>query len=79
MKMAKKNQSLIHDLPVFGLNTIRQLDACKIKFVCLHAINCKLAESLIEIESALLISGINLLMREKRLCQNIGTLSCKSR
>ena len=60
MKMAKKNQSLNHDLPVFGLNTIKQLDACNIKFVCLHAINCKLAESLIDIESALLISGISL-------------------
>ena len=60
IKMAKKNQSLNHELPVFGLNTIKRLDACNIKFVCLHAINCKLAESLTEIESALLISGINL-------------------
>lgn len=60
IKMAKKNQSLHHDLPVFGLNTIKQLDACNIKFVCLHAINCKLAESLSDIESALLNSGISL-------------------
>ena len=59
IKMAK-NQSLNHDLPVFGLNTIRLLDTCNIKFVCLHAINCKLAESLTDIESALLISGISL-------------------
>ena len=60
IKMAKKNQSLNHDLPVFGLNTIKQLDACNIKFVCLHAINCKLAESLTDIESGLLKSEISL-------------------
>ena len=60
IKTAKKNQSLYHALPVFGLNTIKQLDACSIKFVCLHAINCKLAESLTDIESALSTSGISL-------------------
>ena len=60
IKMAKKNQSLIHDLPVFGLNTLNQLHASNISFVCLHAKNCKLAVSLSEIETAVLEMGIDL-------------------
>ena len=60
IKMAKKNQSLAHDLPVFGLNTIKQLVSSNINFACLHAEKCRLAESLGDIETAVLDSGISL-------------------
>ena len=60
IKMAKKNQSLKHDLPVFGLNTVKQLHASNISYVCLHAKNCKLAVSLSDIETAISKIGISL-------------------
>ena len=60
IKMAKKKQSLIHDLPVFGLKTIKQLNASNISFVCLQAKNCKLAVSLGQIEKAVSEVGISL-------------------
>ncbi len=60
IKMAKKKQSLTHDLPVFGLKTIKQLNASNISFVCLHAKNCKLAVTLNQIEKAISKVGISL-------------------
>ena len=60
MKMAKIGQSLMHDLPVFGLNTIEFLTRSNIKIVCLQAEKCKLAEPLVQIEAAMLRADISL-------------------
>ena len=60
IKMAKLNQSLELDLPVFGLETIKILQASDIKIACLHAENCKLSVGLNDIESAAMQAGISL-------------------
>ncbi len=60
IKMAKMYQSLEQDLPVFGLNTIKMLQASNIKFACLHAQNCKLSDPLYQVESAAMQAGISL-------------------
>tara|TARA_B100001057_G_C22625605_1_gene862346 strand:+ start:59 stop:895 length:837 start_codon:yes stop_codon:yes gene_type:complete len=60
IKMAKLNQSLELDLPVFGLETIKHLLVSNIKIVCLHAEYCKLSTSLKEIELVMSRAGIAL-------------------
>ena len=60
LKMAKLNQSLELDLPVFGLGTIKRLCSSNIKIACLQAEYCKLSVSLSEIESVLIETGISL-------------------
>ncbi len=60
IKMAKLYQSLEHDLPVFGLDTIKMLQASNIKIACLHAENCKLSVGLNDVESAATQAGISL-------------------